>query len=279
MRLYVFDDYRIGVGVGDDGLADITDLVGSDIAKPDRMTELITRWRDVAGDVKRAAEGLADHRLSELMIRAPQPRPRAIIAAPVNYALHQAEMGGDAGVYTGHDVKTIETYAGFIKASSSIVGPDRAIELPFTGRRVDHEAEVGVVIGRAASRVPRDRALDFVFGYVPLLDITLRGAEDRSFRKSFDTFTPIGPAIVTADEVPDPTDIAFRLSVNDEQRQKSTTKHLIYDIPRLVELFTGAMTLQPGDLIATGTPDGVGPIAPGDRIDLWIETSAISACL
>ncbi|MEB3980072.1 fumarylacetoacetate hydrolase family protein [Mycobacterium sp. 663a-19] len=270
MRLYVFDDHRIGVGVRDNGIADITALVGS-VPKPDRMTELITRWRDVADDIRRAANGPADHVLSDVVIRPPQPRPRTIVAAPVNYVRHQAEMGGDAGVYRGSDVQTIETYAGFLKASSSIVGPDGAIELPFSDRRVDHEGEVGVVIGRTASRVPRERAFEYVFGYVPLLDITLRGAEDRSFRKSFDTFTPIGPAIVTVDEVADPADIAFRLSVNGEERQKSTTRHLIYDIAQLIELYTGAMTLQPGDLIATGTPEGVGPIASGDRIDLWID--------
>jgi 2-keto-4-pentenoate hydratase/2-oxohepta-3-ene-1,7-dioic acid hydratase in catechol pathway len=270
MHLYMFDDYRIGVGTAPGGLADVTELVESTVPKLDRMTELIASWDRIAGDVQSAADGSADYSLSDVVIRAPQPRPRTIVAAPVNYLRHQAEMGGQAGVYTGATIETIETYAGFVKASSSIVGPDRAIELPFADRRVDHEAEVGVVIGRPASRVPRENALECVFGYVPLLDITLRGAEDRSFRKSFDTFTPIGPAIVTADAVPDPTDIGFRLSVGGEERQKSTTRHLIYDIARLIEVYTGAMTLNPGDIIATGTPEGVGPIRAGDRVDLWI---------
>lgn len=271
MRLYVFDDYRIGVGVGDGGLADVTALVGLHVPKVDRMTALIATWEEIADDVRRIANGPADHAVCDVVVRAPQPRPRTIVAAPVNYVLHQVEMGGEAGVYPGRGVQTIETYAGFLKASSSIVGPDSPIEVRFLDRRVDHEAELGVVIGRTASRVPRERALDYVFGYVPLLDITLRGAEDRSFRKSFDTFTPIGPAIVTADEVVDPSDIAFCLSVNGEERQRSNTKHLIYDVAQLIELYTGAMTLQPGDLIATGTPEGVGPIVPGDRIDLRIE--------
>lgn len=269
--MYVFNDYRLGVGVGEDGLADVTALVGSGVPKLDRMTELITLWDDVAGEVRRAANREADYALCDVMIRPPQPRPRTIVAAPVNYLRHQAEMGGEAGIYPGYEVQTIESYAGFIKASSSVVGPDGAIELRMTDRRVDHEAEVGVVIGRPASRVPRETALEYIFGYVPLLDITLRGPEDRSFRKSFDTFTPIGPAIVTADEVPDATKIAFWLSVNGEKRQQSTTEHLIFDIAQLIELYSGAMTLQPGDLIATGTPEGVGPIVPGDRIDLWID--------
>jgi 2-keto-4-pentenoate hydratase/2-oxohepta-3-ene-1,7-dioic acid hydratase in catechol pathway len=105
---------------------------------------------------------------------------------------------------------------------------------------------------------------------VPLLDMTLRGAEDRSYRKSFDTFTPIGPAIVTADEVGDPGALDFELTVNGELRQRANTRDLIYDVPRLVELYSEAMTLEPGDLIATGTPEGVGPIEPGDEVVLTI---------
>lgn len=270
MRLYVFDDFRLGVQVSEEGLADITELVSPSVAGPDRMTALIAAWSDVAPSVRNAAEGPADRSLVEAVLRAPQPRPRTIVAAPVNYRLHQQEMGGPGGVYDGVQIKTIETYAGFVKASSSVVGPDGAIEIPFLDRRVDHEAEVGVVIGRRASRVSRADALDFVFGYVPLLDITIRGEEDRSFRKSFDTFTPIGPAIVTADEVADPADIPLRLTVNGEERQKSNTRYLIYDIARLIELYSAAMTLEPGDLIASGTPEGVGPIVPGDHVVLSI---------
>jgi 2-keto-4-pentenoate hydratase/2-oxohepta-3-ene-1,7-dioic acid hydratase in catechol pathway len=179
-------------------------------------------------------------------------------------------MGGENGVYPGATIQAIETYAGFIKASSSVVGPDQPIRLPFPDRRFDHEAEVGVVIGAVASRVPRERAWDHVFGFVPLLDITMRGPEDRSYRKSFDTFTPIGPAIVTADEIADPADIEFELTVNGELRQRASTRDLIYDVPRLVELYSDVMTLLPGDLIATGTPDGVGEIEPGDEIVLTV---------
>ena len=272
MRLYVFDDFRLGVQVKGDGIVDITALVGADLAPENRMTALITEWDNLGDAVRRAAGELhADHALSDVTVRAPQPCPRTIVAAPVNYLRHQAEMGGAGGVYADADIKTIETYAGFVKAPSSIVGPDGAIELPYDDRRVDHEAEVGVVIGRRASRVPRAEALDYVFGYVPLLDITIRGEEDRSIRKSYDTFTPIGPAIVTAEDIADHNNIGFRLSVNGEERQNSTTRHLIYDIPRLIELYTEVMTLQPGDLIATGTPEGVGPIRAGDTVLLTVD--------
>jgi 2-keto-4-pentenoate hydratase/2-oxohepta-3-ene-1,7-dioic acid hydratase in catechol pathway len=174
-------------------------------------------------------------------------------------------------VYRGEEIKTIETYAGFVKASSSIVGPDEAISLPRIDRRFDHEAEIGVVIGASARDVRREDARAHIFGYVPLLDITMRGPEDRSFRKSFDTFTPIGPAIVTADEVRDDADVDFDLTVNGQLRQRANSRDLIFDIPRLIELYSSAMTLRAGDIIATGTPEGVGELHPGDEIVLTID--------
>lgn len=276
MRLYSFDDWRLGVGAGPDQLVDVTEVV-EDAHPTLRMCTLIARWAEVEGEVREAVTAATrdvDHTaisLDAVTVRAPLPAPRNVIAAPVNYRRHQEEMGGEGGVYTGAEIASIETYAGFIKASSSVIGPDEAIRLPFADRRFDHEAEVGVVIGKRAAGVARGRALDHVFGYVPLIDVTMRGSEDRSYRKSFDTFTPIGPAIVTADEVPDPSDIAFSLSVGGELRQRANTRDLIYDVPRLVELYSSAVTLEPGDLIATGTPEGVGPIRPGDEVVLRLD--------
>jgi len=271
VRLFVFDDFRLGVLGRTGDLVDITDLVDDAVQPPDRMTALIAGWVDLAGRVEEAAADSPGSPLADATLRAPQPRPSKIVAAPVNYRRHQQEMGGAGGVYPGATIETIETRAGFVKAPSSIVGPDRSIELPFADRRVDYEAEVGVVIGARASRVRHADALDHVFGYVPLLDITLRGDEDRSFRKSFDTFTPIGPAIVTSGEIGDPGDIDFELQLNGGTRQRANTRDLIYGIPRLIELYSHAMTLEPGDLIATGTPEGVGAIRPGDGIALTVE--------
>jgi 2-keto-4-pentenoate hydratase/2-oxohepta-3-ene-1,7-dioic acid hydratase in catechol pathway len=271
MRLCVFDDHRLGVVTNDERVVDITGVVGDSVEPPDRMTALIEAWDDVRDQVGSAQGSQGGTPIARVTIRAAQPRPRLIVAAPVNYRLHQQEMGGPGGVYDDAKIATIETYAGFVKASSSIIGPDGAIELPFTDRRVDHEAELGVVIGRRATRVAAADAAAYIFGYVPLLDITLRGQEDRSFRKSFDTFTPVGPAIVTADDVDDPGKLDIELTVNGELRQRANTSDLIFDIPRLVELYTSAMTLEPGDLIATGTPAGVGPIVPGDEVVLTIQ--------
>lgn len=271
MRLSVIDDFRPAVWASDEELVDVTSLIGEQVEPTRRMTALIAGWDTMAG---RVAELLATGpRLpaARATLRAPQPGPGQIVAAPVNYHRHQQEMGGEAGVYQGATIETIETYVGFLKASSSIVGPDRPIELPFADRRTDYEGELGVVIGRTASCVSSARALDYVFGYVPLLDITLRGPEDRSYRKSFDTFTAIGPWIVTADEVEDPDRLELELRLNGEVRQHATTADLIYGVRRLVATYSEAMTLSPGDLIATGTPQGVGEIVPDDEIDLSIE--------
>jgi 2-keto-4-pentenoate hydratase/2-oxohepta-3-ene-1,7-dioic acid hydratase in catechol pathway len=270
MRVCVFDDHRLGALASDGTIVDLTDLVPEHTPADERMNSLISEWhglRDTAADRVAAGGGTPE---ADVTLRAPQPRPRNLFAAPVNYHKHQQEMGGDAGVYVGRQILTSEVRKGFLKAATSVVGPDGAIELPWADRRFDHEAEIGVIIGRKASRVSTDDALDYVFGYTPLLDITLRGEEDRSFRKSFDTFTPIGPYIVTADEVEDPEALDFWLTVNGEERQKSNTSLLIYGIAKLIEVYSEVMTLQPGDIIATGTPEGVGQIVPGDTVVLTI---------
>lgn len=272
MKLYLFDDFRLGVLGSDDSLIDLTDLVAAHTPPQERTNELISRWSELAGEAKLRSLSAGGTPLADAKVRAPQPRPRNLFAAPVNYHKHQQEMGGDSGVYVGRVIKTVEQAIGFLKAVTSITGPDGAIELPWPDRRFDHEAEIGVIIGKEASRVPVEDALDYVFGYTPLLDITLRGDEDRSFRKSMDTFTPIGPHIITADEVPDPANLDFWLTVNGELRQKSNTRHLIYSIAKLISVYSEVITLQPGDIIATGTPEGVGQILPGDEIVLTIPT-------
>ncbi|WP_232014254.1 fumarylacetoacetate hydrolase family protein [Cellulomonas fimi] len=188
---------------------------------------------------------------------APIARPSKVIGAPVNYVDHQVEM---------HEQKTIAEYGLFLKAPSSIIGPGQEISLPYSDRRTDHEGELGVVIGRRARNVTPSEALDHVFGYVPVLDITVRSGEDRSTRKSFDTFTPVGPYITTRDEVPDPGGLDLRCWVGDELRQAVSTAELIFDVATLVSYASHVMTLEPGDIIATGTPAGVGPLADGDTV-------------
>ncbi|MBD7919347.1 fumarylacetoacetate hydrolase family protein [Cellulomonas sp. Sa3CUA2] len=194
-------------------------------------------------------------------LAAPVARPGKVVGAPVNYLDHQAEMG---------EQRTIADYGMFLKASSSVIGPTGSIRLPYLDVRTDHEGELGVVIGRTASRVPAERALEHVLGYAPVLDITVRSGEDRSTRKSFDTFTPFGPWVTTADEVPDPGALDLRCWVDGELRQHASTADLIYGVAELIAYTSHVMTLHPGDVIATGTPAGVGPIAAGQRVAVEI---------
>lgn len=270
MRVGIFGDDRLGALADDRTVVDLTDLVPEHTPVTDRMNALIGAWKSIrplAAQRVLAGGGVPEN---QAVMRAPQPRPWNLLAAPVNYHKHQQEMGGEQGVYQGREILTSEVRKGFLKAVTSIVGPDGEIVLPWSDRRFDHEAEIGVIIGRETSRVNADEALDYVFGYTPLMDITLRGEEDRSYRKSMDTFTPIGPWIVTADEVPNPEQLDFWLTVNGEPRQKSNTSYLIYGIAKLIEVYSEVITLQPGDIIATGTPEGVGPIVPGDTVVLTI---------
>ncbi|MBV9232376.1 MAG: fumarylacetoacetate hydrolase family protein, partial [Chloroflexi bacterium] len=145
------------------------------------------------------------------------------------------------------------------------------VRLPYLDKRTDQEAELTVVIGRTARNVSVDEALDCVFGYTCGLDITVRSTEDRSTRKSFDTFTPLGPWVVTSDEVGDPHNLELRCWVNGVLRQQANTHDLIFNVAELIAYTSSVMTLWPGDVILTGTPAGVGPIVGGDRILMEIE--------
>jgi 2-keto-4-pentenoate hydratase/2-oxohepta-3-ene-1,7-dioic acid hydratase in catechol pathway len=154
----------------------------------------------------------------------------------------------------------------FLKANSSLVGPSEGIAVRFPDRRSDHEVELVMVIGKAGSDIPRSRALDLVACYCLGLDMTVRGREDRSFRKSVDGYAVAGPWMVTADEIANPDALPLTLEVNGEVRQDSNTNMLIYDCRRLIEFASSFYTLYPGDLIFTGTPEGVGPVKPGDTL-------------
>ena len=201
--------------------------------------------------------------LASVRLETPVPWPNKLMAYPVNYHDHAREMAS-----TG--LANIQGY--FLKANSSLIGPADAVELPaLPGREIHHECEIALVIGKQGRQIPVERAMEHVFGYACLLDMTVRGKEERVFRKSYDTFTPVGPWIVTADEVPDPEDIGMRLWVNDELRQQSNTRDLIVNIREMVAVASSASTLYPGDLIATGTPAGVAKVVPGDRITIEVD--------
>jgi 2-keto-4-pentenoate hydratase/2-oxohepta-3-ene-1,7-dioic acid hydratase in catechol pathway len=254
----------VALADGDAGYGyDLSDLLGEPRAAPGaaRMLQLAQGWPQVEA-------ALAAGDLSDLPVAGPGgwdppiPRPPKIVGAALNYRAHAEEMRAGP---------TVETGGLFLKAGSSVIGPGAAVLLPLAGRRTDQEAELGVVIGRRARGVAAADALDHVLGYTCLLDISVRGDGDRSIRKSFDSFTPLGPVLATPETVGDPGALRLRCWVGDELRQDSSTSELLRSVPELIAEISAAMTLEPGDVIATGTPAGVGPLAPGDRIVVEIE--------
>ena len=248
--------HRLGVIDGDD-IVDVTNRVG----EPCRHA-LVSPMRALLSQTDSPASflgGLDGERLPLASVRlAPLvPDPGKIIAAPVNYRDHQAEMMEDFH---------IDALGIFLKATSSVLGSGGTVRLPYTDRRFDQEGELALVIGRTASNVSAVDALDHVAGYTMLLDMTMRGGEDRSTRKSFDSFTPVGPYLVTPDEAGHPDEMRLQTWVNDELRQDADVSDLIWDVPRLIEYASSVMTLHPGDILTTGTPAGIGQIVDGDRI-------------
>jgi 2-keto-4-pentenoate hydratase/2-oxohepta-3-ene-1,7-dioic acid hydratase in catechol pathway len=227
----------------------------------------------VATRARALAKDAAALPLDSLTLLSPVANPGKIIAAPVNYQKHLNEVRDNPQLHgnnPGHTF-TIQSAGLFLKASSSLVGPGQGIVVRCAKRRTDHEVELAVVIGRTASRVKRDEALAYVAGYSIGLDISIRGSEDRSFRKSPDSYSVLGPWLVTADEIPDPGALDLQITVNDQLRQQSNTKYMILGVPELIEMASAFYTLQPGDLLFTGTPEGVSPIEAGDRMVATID--------
>jgi 2-keto-4-pentenoate hydratase/2-oxohepta-3-ene-1,7-dioic acid hydratase in catechol pathway len=209
--------------------------------------------------------------LPSVKLNAAALHPQKIVAAAANYAAHVEEMtAGSAAPYPAWMLD----FGVFLKAPSSIIGPDDTIALPDVGNtEIHHESELGCIIGKTGKNIPEEEAMSYVLGYTGVLDITVRGQEDRSARKSYDGFTPIGPWLVTADEVGDPHDLRIRLWVNesDTPRQDVNTRDMKVKIPAMIAYISKIMTLYPGDVISTGAPPGVGKIVSGDVMLFEIE--------
>lgn len=273
MRVCRYDDDRIGL-VRDNIVFDVTGALRHllNVRWPVPPGDLfISRLGELLPAVVKAAEQAKGWPLEDVILRSPVANPSKIIGAPVNYHQHQKEAQADAGISLGREIKTIEHYGLFLKANSSLVGPGDGVALRFPERRNDHEVELAVVIGRRGSDIPRAGALQYVAGYAIGLDISVRGTEDRSLRKSVDSYSVLGPWLTTADEVGDPNGLDLQVSVNGEIRQDSNTRLMIFDVEALIAYASSFYTLWPGDIIMTGTPEGVGPIAAGDRIHATVE--------
>jgi 2-keto-4-pentenoate hydratase/2-oxohepta-3-ene-1,7-dioic acid hydratase in catechol pathway len=275
MHLCRFDDGRLGVVEGEN-VRDVTaalDVLPSYRYPLPGYDVLVAHLDQVLARARAIAAQSPSIPLTAVRLLSPVANPGKIIAAPVNYHKHLDEVRGDAALHhnnPGHTL-TIHNAGVFLKATSSLVGPGEGVVVRRDDRRTDHEVELAFVIGRTASRVQAADALKYVAGYAVGLDITIRGSEDRSFRKSADTYTVLGPWLVTADEIPDPGVLDLQLELNGELRQKSNTRHLILGVAQLIELASSFYTLHPGDIVLTGTPEGVSPIEPGDRVVATIE--------
>jgi 2-keto-4-pentenoate hydratase/2-oxohepta-3-ene-1,7-dioic acid hydratase in catechol pathway len=188
--------------------------------------------------------------------------PTKVVAVGLNYRDHAEEL----------HLALPEEPLLFMKPSTSVIGPGDPVLLPPQSRRVDYEAELGIVIAKTARRVGLDEARDYILGYTCLNDITARDLQTKDGQwtraKGFDTFCPIGPWIDT--EI-DPADLGVELYLNGERKQRSRTSNLIFSPAELVAFISGIMTLQPGDVIATGTPSGIGPMKHGDNVEVRIE--------
>jgi 2-keto-4-pentenoate hydratase/2-oxohepta-3-ene-1,7-dioic acid hydratase in catechol pathway len=275
MRLCRFGDGRLGVVEGA-GVRDVTaalDVLPTCRYPLPSHDLLIAHLGSVTERIRTISAESPVLSLAGLKLLSPVANPGKIIAAPVNYQKHLTEVRSDAELHqnTQSHTITIQKAGLFLKANSALAGPGEGIALRMLDRRNDHEVELAFVIGREARHVPRSHALRYIAGYAIGLDITIRGTEDRSFRKSPDSYAVLGPWLVTADEIPNPGELDLSISVNGEQRQSSNTKYMILGVPELLELASSFYTLYPGDVVITGTPEGVSPIVPGDVVVASIE--------
>jgi 2-keto-4-pentenoate hydratase/2-oxohepta-3-ene-1,7-dioic acid hydratase in catechol pathway len=278
VKLALFDDFRLGLASGDE-------IVDVSAALPAHDADPVTAgwWRALCRDFPRLRPDLEAAgatgppvKLADVQLRAPALNPSKIIACASNYRDHVEEMHEVQRRTLGHVEDWMMNFDLFLKAPSAISGPADDVVLPRpvldAGQEIHHESELVAVIGAGGRDIPEDAALGHVLGYTIGLDITVRGAADRSRRKSYDTFAPLGPWVSTADEVGDAASLEIDLVRNgDDRRQHSRTGDMITSVPAIVSLASQVMTLVPGDLIFTGAPPGVGPIFPGDVLEATIS--------
>jgi len=247
---------------------------------PQTIEELISLDPDILNTFKETFEDLEEklkkgdvYKLDDVELLAPIVKPPKIICVGLNYRDHAAEQ----------DVKIPEEPIIFMKPRTAITGPDKPIMKPEFVKQLDYEAELAVVIGKEGKNIPVEEAKHYVFGYTILDDVSARDIQFKDGQwtrgKSFDTFAPMGPYIITADQIENPNDLKIRTWVNGELRQDSSTKNMVFNVYEIIHHLSRVMTLERGDIIATGTPSGVGVfmkpepkfLKPNDTITIEIE--------
>lgn len=268
MRLCCFNEARLGL-VTDDKIVDVTsaiDFLPQHHYPFPNQDLFIANLDALKAKIELVAQKARSFNLDDVAFLPPVANPGKLIAAPVNYKKHLEEAQNQPELHRGNKIEEIQRVGLFLKATSSLIGPGARVKIRFPDRRNDHEIELAVIIGKTANNVKAKDALKYVAAYTIGLDMTVRGPEERSLRKSIDTYSVLGPWMVTADEFGDPSDADLILSVNGNLRQRANTRDLVIDVPHLIEFATKFYTLYPGDVFFTGTPNGVGPVVKGDKI-------------
>jgi acylpyruvate hydrolase len=276
MKLVTFEtEKQPRVGIWLEAQSAILDL---SLACPDLPRTMITFLEAGEPAMQQARQALAAPLpaaiipFDQAVLLAPIPRPGKLLCMGHNYIGHSATSAGELPEYPNL----------FLKASSCVIGPGSPVLLTGASQAVDYEGEFCFVIGMRASRVEQDRAMEYVAGYTLLNDVSARDYAGRVSQwmlgKSFDTFAPLGPALVTKDEVPDPHQLELVMKINGEERQHSNTRHVIFTIPFLIAYISRVLTLEPGDVVSTGTPSGSGAgrkppvfLQAGDEMRLEVE--------
>jgi 2,4-diketo-3-deoxy-L-fuconate hydrolase len=275
MKLCRFNDSRLGLVLGDE-VVDVTaalrllpacsyPLPGHDL--------LVANLQAVGAEAARLAStgGAERHALASLRLLSPVANPGKVVAAPVNYIKHLEEARGDKAIHHQNQILEIQRVGMFLKATSSVEGASAGVKIARPERRNDHEIELAVVIGKTGRNIAAADALEHVAGYCIGLDMTVRGPEERSMRKSPDGYTVLGPWLTTPDELTDAGSLELVITINGEVRQRANTRDLIIKVPELIEFASSFYTLKPGDILMTGTPEGVSQVFPGDRMVAEIE--------
>jgi 2-keto-4-pentenoate hydratase/2-oxohepta-3-ene-1,7-dioic acid hydratase in catechol pathway len=273
MKICWFDNNRLGV-VKNGQVFDVSQALQTlpPATYPQRTGDLLITH---LAKVRVAIESLLPKALAipliAVKLRSPVAHPGKIIGVPVNYQKHVEEAAADVATFTGREIGGVAEQGLFLKASSSLIGCSEAVRISMPERLTHHEIELGLVIGKRARNVAAVDALSYVAGYAIALDMTVRGSEHRSMRKSLDTYSVLGPWLVTADEIANPQHLALRLQVNGKDRQVANTGEMIVPIAQQIAWASRFYTLEPGDIIMTGTCEGVGPVVPGDVMHAEIE--------
>ena len=264
MKIAFFNDYRMGIVV-ESNIVDVTEVVGDipHLSPSDQLNGLIEQFPQYKTKLEEAYKG-SGVPLSEVSIRPPHPRPNNIVAMAVNY-MEDGTRDEPAPINAFH------------KSSNSVIGDNDTIVIPDVPASIfEHEAELALVIGKRATQVKQEDAYDYIFGYLNFIDVSARGLlpPGNTFyqMKSRDTFAPMGPWIVTADEISDPQSLPIKLWVNGELKQNFNSDDMAHKIPRIIEWVTSIHTLEPGDIVATGTNHrGLSALMDGDKVEMEID--------